>query len=159
MKSEIEKALEYAYRLLDIRGRSSSEMTERLLRKGFSQNTAAQVLEKLKGLGLMDDVAFARGWVSARLRAGEGAFRIKRGLLEKGIDEELIEEVLKPLPAGEEEAVRAREVLSRRAVRYRRLDRETAFRRASAFLVRRGFSYPAALEAVRICLRETGEKQ
>lgn len=59
MKTPLEDALRYSYRLLSYRGRSKKELSERLIRKGFSEDIVIDTIQRLSEQGLLDDRARA----------------------------------------------------------------------------------------------------
>ena len=99
MPSELDpaaaKAREEALRFLTARARSIHEVAEKLKRRGFGAEVVEQVTAELQRLRLLDDRAFARDWIDAKLRSRpSGARRIHQELRQKGISEELVAEAL-----------------------------------------------------------------
>ena len=96
--------LDAAAAFLEVRPRSVDEMRRRLRHLGYPAALIEVVIDRLLAYGYLDDEAFARAWVESRDRArprGEAALR--RELVLKGIDRELISAVL----AGRDEEVAA----------------------------------------------------
>jgi len=142
---QIKEARDYAFRLLSYRSRSSQEMLERLLKKGYENEIVQEVVKDLKRLNYLDDLSFARDWVEARLKQNRGRILIRRELLKKGIDREVIEnsiaQGLKKIDSSEDEL--AWQAIEKRISRYQKLDKTKAYRRIKDFLIRRGFSLEA----------------
>jgi len=87
--------LEAAARFLEPRARSVAEVRRRLTGAGYRPELVDGAIERLLELGMLDDDAFARGWVESRDRArprGERAIRQELGL--KGVDRSTIDLVL-----------------------------------------------------------------
>jgi len=87
--------LEAAARFLEARPRSVAEVRRRLGGAGYRPELVEGAIDRMIELGMLDDEAFARGWVESRDRArprGERALREELRL--KGIDREVIEHVL-----------------------------------------------------------------
>ena len=141
-----------AYRLLGHRARSREELRRRLLQKGHDDEAVAGALERLAGDGLLDDAAFARGYVAdKRGLSGWGSVRIRRGLAELGVDGAVIDAQLGAAAVAEgddAELERALTALNRRGAPRAPLD--AARRRAYQALVRRGFSTAVAYAAIRL---------
>ncbi len=136
-----------ALRLLTIRPRSRAELAARLLQDAPTE-VVHRTLDRLQAEGLLDDERFARLWATSRRVVHRfGAARIRRELLQKGVDRETAEKVLRELDPADEVAL-AEEAARRRLKRYAGLDRTTAVRRLFAFLVRRGFSTSTILRAL-----------
>jgi len=68
MKTPLEDALRYAYRLLSYRGRSKGELNERLSRKGFPEEIVLDTIRRLSDSGLLDDKARAEALVRGALQ-------------------------------------------------------------------------------------------
>lgn len=107
---------------------------------------AAELLDRLEEFGLLDDAAFAEGFVNSR-RTRKGRIALSRELRSKGVAEEIIDETLAPLDdaAQLETAV---ELLERNAWRFEGVDRRRNRARAFAFLARRGFPAGVAADAL-----------
>jgi regulatory protein len=138
-----DKALHAAMRSLEARPRSSSELRERLRRKEYAPEVIEQVLERLEGIGLVDDTAFARFWVENRQTyRPRGANALRNELRRKGVDRSITESVLDDdeLVGDQEQQVMD---LARKALRkYADApDRMTFTRKLSGYLQRRGFTF------------------
>jgi regulatory protein len=134
-----EVAFNKALRLLDRKPRTSKEISSRLVKSGFTLDQAEMVLQRLKDAGLIEDDRFARQWVENRNELHPRSRRlIALELKQKGIDDEVIEQVLEDSSPDEDSALQA-------AMQYARKipsgDRMEFRKRLSAFLKRRGFNY------------------
>lgn len=101
--SDPDLVLGAALRFLEIRARSVAETRRHLLTAGYDEALVAGAIERLLGLGILDDAAFARAWVASRDRAhprGERALRAELARL--GIRRELVELVLVERAGGTE---------------------------------------------------------
>jgi len=132
------KARQYAFLLLSYKARTTSELQQRLTRKGLSPDIVAATLQRLAELKMVDDAGFARRFAEDRIAIGhKGKWRVRGELLKRGVAKEHIEDALATAP-DEKEA--AREVAEKYLSRNRRLDPDVLRRRLYAFLARRGFS-------------------
>ncbi len=142
------QALAIAHAYLSRRERTEQEVREHLLRRGAEPDTADAVLAELTELGSIDDARFARLFVQDKRDLNQwGRSRIQRGLIQRGIARDLAEVTLDhELATDGSELQRAVELLDRRfptpAVSAR--DRE----RALGVLLRRGFEYDLAIDAL-----------
>lgn len=92
---QLQKALQYAWRLLSYRPRSCAELRTRLQRKGYSPMVIEQVIEQLESAGELDDMAFSRLWVGSREACKPmGRRRLQHELAAKGISPQIVSEVL-----------------------------------------------------------------
>lgn len=131
------KCLNAALRLLSYRPRSEAEIRTRLSRR-FYMETIEGVILRLRERQMIDDVAFATFWREQRDSFSPRSRRLlKAELRNKGIDRELIDEVLDGID-DEESAYRAAQ---KRVHTLAKEDYETFKRKLGAFLRRRGFSY------------------
>lgn len=160
---ERESARRIALELLEMRDRSVKEIRQRLHRRGCNPAAIDTVVGDLEALRLLDDRAFVRRWVeSRRSRRPEGAPKISRDLVRRGIDPALIEEVLAEYGDDLGSGAEALTLLRRQQTRYRGLDPETARRRMYGLLARRGFDPDTVREAVTRAwteIEEAGEKR
>jgi len=132
------ESLQYAFLLLSYKARTTSELTQRLTRKGFSPDIVSSTLQRLAELKMVDDAGFARRFAEDRIAIGhKGKWRIRGELLKRGVAKEHIEDALATAP---DETAAAREVAEMYLSRNRRLEPDVLKRRLYAFLARRGFS-------------------
>jgi regulatory protein len=136
-----------AARFLETRSRSVAEVRRRLSGAGYQPALVAGAIERLLALGMLDDRAFAEAWIGSRDRARPRGERVLRQeLIQKGIDRELIDELLEERRTGEEGAATepdvhaARRLLERNARSLERVaDPRQRRARAYALLARNGF--------------------
>lgn len=130
------KCLEAALHLLSYRPRSEAEIRQRLYRR-FEKETIDRVVLHLQERQIVDDAAFARFWTENRESFSPRSKRLlKMELRRKGIDSEMVDEVLDGVD-DEESAYRA----AQRKGHNLGKDYETFRQKLGAFLGRRGFSY------------------
>ncbi|SDC81416.1 regulatory protein [Geodermatophilus telluris] len=132
------------------------QLAELLERRGVPEDAATAVLDRFGEVGLIDDAAFARAWVSSR-QAGRGLARraLRTELRAKGVDGEDAEQAL-ALVDDEDERAAARHLVERRLPALRRVDRVTATRRLVGMLARKGYPGGLAAGVVREVLDGTG---
>ncbi|GAA1759895.1 regulatory protein RecX [Luedemannella helvata] len=141
-----ERAREICLRQLSVRPRTHAELATALRSRGVPDDIADEVLERYRDVGMVDDEAFARAWVSSR-HNGRGLARRALGseLRRKGVNAEAITEALADLDE-DTEARTARDLVDRK-LRTERGAPDATFRRLVGMLARKG--YPAGL-AVRV---------
>lgn len=135
-----ERAERISMRALTRRGMSRREVERSLRARELDDETVASELDRLEGVGLIDDLALAQNLV--------GILQERKGLGRSAIAAELARRLLAPAAIGYaldlidtgDESARARELAAKRAGQLRGYDRETAVRRLSAYLQRRGYS-------------------
>ena len=147
------KAMKRAGRLLATRARSEHELRDRLGRAGFEESVVDRVVERLRDLRLVDDLAFARVWVAER-SVSRGPALLAGELRTKGLAEDTIREALEAARGDEVAAATERVAMWLGRVADRPLFEQAA--RIQEMLLRRGFSHDAAEEAVRAVLPPEG---
>ena len=125
-------ALDTALFLLKFRARSVFEIRQKLKQKNFSTEEIEKSISVLVRNELLDDNKFAKMYVGDRNKLRPtGSYLLKMELKRLGIDEDLIEKVLRD--QNEEE-------LARRAIESKSRFIEAEFDKKASFLQRRGFS-------------------
>lgn len=132
--------------------KTRAQLAELLARRGVPDDAADTVLDRFSEVGLIDDAAFARAWVSSR-QAGRGLGRraLRAELQAKGVDAEVVAEAVAVVDEEDERAA-AHRLVQRRLPGMRRLDRATASRRLVGMLARRGYGGGLAAAVVREAL-------
>jgi regulatory protein len=145
----LEHALGLAYRLLNARDRTVSEMRRQLERKGVDESTRGHVLRTLAELGCLDDERFARMFIADKRELEHwGEDRIRSGLLARGIDRDLVQTQLDQICGGDAETELDRALLLLRR-RFPAPPRERRERdRALGVLLRKGYDSELALDAL-----------
>ena len=150
LDSDARRAKEKALYLLEHRNHSKRELTEKIARTAASWEAAEAAAGQMEELGLVDDQAYARDRAREMfLRKRWGPLRVKQELRRKGIDGELIEELLEEYRQRDEGGLVAENVRAVLETKYSgwRED-EKQRRRAFAALQRRGYSYEEIREGM-----------
>lgn len=161
-ESEVGKFMERMYGLFSIRIRSEKEVRDYLKNLSFKRKIKDKeeisdlvidlLVERLKQKGMLNDLEFAKSWVESRRRSkqkGERALKIE--LLQKGIDREIIEEVLRFTNAHSEQVSEnelAKLALEKKMKSWKNLPEMEFKKKATDFLLRKGFDYSIVRETV-----------
>ncbi|MBG0559939.1 regulatory protein RecX [Actinoplanes aureus] len=150
-QSEAETAREICLRQLAVRPRTRAELAKVLARKQISEEVIAEVLDRYDEVGIIDDAAFARAWVSSR-HHGRGLARraLANELRQRGVDPEVAGEALESLDE-DAEAAAARALVDRK-LRSASGAPDAVFRRLVAMLARKGYPAGVAIRAVKDAL-------
>lgn len=152
-----QKAFDSALNFLSYRPRSEREVRQNLAKKRTDPDVVERVVARLVELRLLDDKAFAQFWQENRRRCSpRGPRALKVELLRKGIQSELIEEVLEEGLDQEQDAYCAAQKKLRSL---QHLDYPTFRQRLGGHLLRRGFSYDVVGATVRRLWREINAEQ
>jgi regulatory protein len=138
-------AMGRALNLLGYRARSEAEIRDRLQRYGYVRETIDAVVLRLRELGYLDDVEFAREKAREKARR-YGPRRVSVELRKSGVGEALAREVVKEEFTGRSEVGEARSAAARR---YNERGSDAEARRVYGFLVRRGYSAEACAQVAR----------
>jgi regulatory protein len=134
-----------------MRPRTRAELAKALARTEISDEVIAEVLDRYDEVGIIDDAAFARAWVSSR-HHGRGLARrvLANELRQHGVDAEVASEALETI-AEDAEAAAARALVDRK-LRTARGTPEAIFRRLVSMLARKGYPAGVAISAVKDAL-------
>lgn len=130
----IDKAYGGALRYVAMRPRSEWELQDYFRRKQVDEVAATQIIEQLRSLGLLNDLAFARSWVeSRRLLKPISKRRLMLELQQKHVKEDVIRQAL----AGDDidEAAQLRQLIAKKRSRY------PDEQKLMQYVARQGFSY------------------
>jgi regulatory protein len=136
--------------------KTRQQLADVLAKRGILDDAAEAVLDRLTEVGLIDDAAYARAWVSSR-QAGRGLARraLSAELRAKGVEPDVAAEAVGAVD-DEDERAAAQRLVERRLGAMRRLDRATATRRLMGMLARKGYSGGLAAAVVREALDADG---
>lgn len=134
----INRCFNAAARYLSYRPRSEFELVERLQKRGFDSGTIERVIARLKGQGLVDDIAFANFWKESRESFSPRSQWLTRVELErKGIATDIIDEVM----ATSDDSDTAYRAALKKFRSLSLSDYESFRYRLGEYLKRRGFNY------------------
>ncbi|MFF2496320.1 regulatory protein RecX [Agromyces sp. NPDC058064] len=135
---------------------SVREVRAVLAEHGLDDSELDEWIERYERLGYLDDARLAEQLVHSQgVRRGKGSGALLQELGRRGVDQALARAAVDDLDP-ETEVENARTVAERRARQLRGLDRQTAERRLSAFLQRRGYPGDIVREAVTAALAGEG---
>ncbi len=148
------RAENVAMHALTRRGQSVQEIRDLLTARELDADEIETEIERLSGVGLLDDADLAENLVrtlTERKKLGRSALLAE--LRRRKIDPLAIEEAVAELDRDDEDE-RCLELARQRARQLNSLDDQTAERRLSAFLQRKGYSGDAIRKSVRTALRD-----
>lgn len=140
-----------ALRYAAMRRRSRWEMESYLQRKDASPDLAQQIIDKLTGLGFLDDLAFAQAWVENRhLLKPTSKRKLQQELKAKRVATDIIGQVLREDEVDDATEIQAMVVRKRRQPKYQD---DT---KLMQYLARQGFGYEAIKSALKSDDGQTG---
>lgn len=141
--TDIRRAYNYAVSLLSGRDHSYSELMGKLKAKGF-KDCAEEALLKLQAQGYIDDERFADMYVRELITLKKyGKKRIEQELYKKGVDRDIIKEVIENAEFPED---RLTDIIRKKYLRY--LTDEKGIRKTVNALLRLGYSYGEIRDAL-----------
>jgi regulatory protein len=148
------RAMHVALRILSGRDHSRQELGQKLAKKGIPEDTVNQVLLACDRLCYLDDRRFAENMLNAIFQKGYGRHYLRAYLKKRGIDSEIIENLLNGKDFEEKESKSAQEALKKKSALLDSAQDETK-RLATLYryLYSRGFSW----ELIRRLLKGIGK--
>ncbi|WP_372735208.1 regulatory protein RecX [Nocardioides sp.] len=140
------------------RARSRHELSDKLASRGVPEPVATALLDRFEAVGLIDDAAFARAWVTQRQETKGLSRRVlAQELRRKGVEDEVAREALDEIdPAAEVQA--AHDLVRRKMRSMQRLDDQVATRRLAGMLARKGYPPGLCFSVVREELARAGRE-
>ena len=132
-----------------VRPRSEKEIRDYFRRKKVHESMHDGLFEKLRHFELIDDEKFAKWWIDQRANFKPKPKRILiQELRIKGIGKEIIDEVLGEEVVDEEKM--ARELIEKKAYKWKGLEPRLARQKMSQYLAGKGFGWDVIEKVVRI---------
>lgn len=141
-------------KFLNFRPRSEKEIRDYLKKKiqKFNDIDASiidVIIHKLKEQRFLNDLEFAKMWVRSRTEfKPKGKYLVKQELRQKGVSQDIIDEVLGSDVRSQSEEDLAKDLLERKRKKYEAMDPMERFQKAGSMLARRGFSLDAIRAAI-----------
>jgi len=130
----LDKAYGNALRYVAMRQRSEWEMQDYFRRKGVDAEAGAQIIGRLRDLGMLNDLSFAQAWVAnRRLLKATSKRRLRLELSQKHVPSDVIDQVLREDETDERDMLRA--LVAKKQARYP--DRQKFMQ----YLARQGFGF------------------
>lgn len=153
LASDARRANEKALYLLEHRSHSKKELIEKIQRT-TSKEAARSAADRMEELGLVNDEDFAKRYAAELLnRKGFASRRTQYELLQKGIDKEMIAQVVEELEPNPVEKIK--EIIEKKYLRC--LQDEKGYRRAVNGLQRLGYRYEDIKRAISFFSSEADE--
>ena len=139
---DCKRARNHALRLLSRRARTEADLSNRLLREGFSRAAVRQCMTSLREDGLVDDEGFVDQYIAyVKDHNPMGRMRIERELCKRGVQKDLARRKVSEITSREEECLARRAIAKKGGLpdSVERDERLAHLRRLFSYLSRRGF--------------------
>ncbi len=148
---QYERLMQYALKLISKKRYTACEIKKKLIARDEKASMEIEkVLNRLKELKYIDDAAFARDYISTRIKLNPRGRRLLNvELLRKGVAKKVIDHALEN--ADINEIVLAARVIQKRKSRFSPLTHYKNKAKMIRFLVSRGFSSDAIYKALERC--------
>lgn len=152
-----EKFYNSALRFLSYRPRSEKEIREKLQKKKALPEIIESVVKKLREQKFLNDEEFTRWWIESRLRFKLRSINIiKRELLQKGVNRELIDTQISNFSPRSEagkfqisnELENAQKLIEKKIKQYEHFSKREIYQKLGSFLARRGFDFETIKKAI-----------
>ena len=151
----VEVAKKILAQQLSMTAKSRHQLAQVLAKRDVPPTAADAALDRYTELGYIDDAAFARSWVESRQRTrGLAGSALRRELSQKGIDRELIDQVLADGVDYDSEREAASALVRKKLGAMRGVDNDAATRRLVGMLGRKGYGPGVSFAVVRDALAE-----
>lgn len=148
-ESAFRDAMSRAVRLLSGRNHPKAELDRKLRQRGIEGPLVVRVIRECERLNYIDDRATAGYYLAELKRKGYGSEKIRATMVRKGLDADLVEELMAGCFDREEEVRNAARMLEKKLGTFRR---ETDLRKRRAkiyrYLYARGFSGSTITEVI-----------
>jgi len=135
--------------LLAQRDYTCARLREKLLRGGYEEEIADEVIESLKEAHYVDDARYARNFIEAH-RGDRSRLRIRKDLEDRGVPSDIISEAVREEFEESGDAAEIRQI--RKLMEKRKFDPESADwnekQKVQAYLYRKGYAASAVRAAM-----------
>src|SRR3989344_3020248 len=151
-----EKFYNKALKFLSYRPRSEKEIRDYLKIKNQKSKiknddkVIESIISKLKEYKFLNDEEFVKWWIEQRTTFKPRSLKlIKIELGQKGIDKDLIDQVIDDLRLTIDDLESAKKLIEKRLPRYKNLSRDEKFQKIARYLASKGFNYDIIKEIVK----------
>lgn len=139
-RAEFQKTYDKLLRFAMVRPRSEKEITDYFRRKKVHESMHEEMLKKLKHLDLLNNLEFAKWWIDQRTRFKPKSKRIIiQELRMKGISQNDVDDAFGDTIIDEEKM--ARDLIEKRAYKWKGLEPRLARQKMSQYLAGKGFGW------------------
>ena len=152
---ELSRTKYCAVLILGRRSHTKKELYDKLIKKGYSEECVEQAVSYMEEQGYINDRDYAEKFLHDAVELKKhGISRVRMDLRRKGIDDEIIEEVISECEFENSDTIQ--KILESRAKNYDLTDKKQRDR-LIGYMLRRGFSYGEVYSALRQYMEEVEE--
>lgn len=141
-KAKFQKTLDKLLRFATLRPRSEKEIKNWFKKHKVHKSLHKELFNRLRRIDLIDDKEFAKWWIGQRLQFKYKSKReLQYELQIKGIDKEIINQLINESVSQEKEVEMAKKLLDKKKYMWRKYDGFERTRKMRAYLGRKGFEW------------------
>ena len=151
------KYLNIALRFLFFFSRSEKEVRDNLLKKNAPYEIIEQIISWLLDHKFIDDEEFARRFIEQRIKLRPRGMRvIKMELRQKGISQEIIEEITAKNEGEEDnELAMAKRIVEKKIIKYKGLEKRDIYQKLGSHLASKGFNWDIIKQSIDSCINNS----
>lgn len=159
-REEYSRARQYVLNLLSRRLYTCHEVRNKLTQRGYESFIIEKLIADLESKKLLNDTQFAQSWIEERIaHRPRGPAVLRQELSRKGIDRELITELLKSIQSTNDQIPLAEKTLLKKKLYAQEKDPRVRKRKIYQYLAQKGFSPDVIRETVRRTLGKLNEEE
>jgi regulatory protein len=152
MKNDLIQIWNIALRLLGRRNHTAFELERKLLQRGYDKENVRKIILKCSQLQIIDDKISGRLYLNELIHKGYGPHRIKYVMSQKGMENQLIDELLFEENVEKNERTLCEQVLAKKIKTVsNKKDSKKLKALLHRFLLSRGFSSSVILDLLQEC--------
>jgi regulatory protein len=146
-KSSYKKAFNYALNILAKSSKTKQEIIKKLTEKEYNEETIQAVIAKINDLGYINDEQYIEDFIRNKADTSQGLNKrtLQNKLMQKGVDKELIQQILENSVIDEYQ--NAIQVAEKKLRNLKGSDREKKAK-LYAFLIGKGFDYEISSKVI-----------
>ncbi|HJV45378.1 MAG TPA: RecX family transcriptional regulator [Bacillota bacterium] len=139
----------YAYSYLSHSPRTAKELLNYLVNKGFTEKDCLDIVGDCKKEGYINDESYSEQWIESRKRSRpRGKNLIKMELMNKGIEESIVEQQIKKAVSGEDEEEMIHSLIEKKLKCAKFENSYELKKKLIPYLQRKGFSFEQILRVI-----------
>lgn len=153
------RARDTSFRFLEKTMKTEKQVRDRLLEKEFEPSTIDRVIVLLEEYNLLDDRHYVELFLKEKLRS-RGIKKVTYELYNKGINKEMLEEILEDFDTGSLEEESCQKLAEKKfsEIKKKEEDRYKQKSKLYAFLAGKGYGYEMINAVIRQVMDETSEE-
>lgn len=150
---EQNKVINHALNILSYSQNTRKDLYTKLMKKGYDEEFVLKAIEYCEERNYINDKLYAESFIKDKVNLSKyGSKKIRYDLIAKGVDKEIVDEVLDLDP--EDEFERALELAKKRVRSYKNDDKNAIYRKLGGYLQRRGYGYDIVSKVLRVILND-----